>query len=224
MPCLALPGHAPLFTDPRIFWARDELGPFNGLDLMELGPLEGAHTYMLDQFGANSITSIEANARAFLKCLCIKEIFGLKRVKFMLGDFNSYVDTCDKVDVIFASGVLYHMADPLLLLERMCKKSDRIFIWTHYYDDKVISRREDASLFSPLESTDGVYLWSRRLYPQQALSWSGFSGGPELFSIWLQRDSIIKFINDRGFSVKINFEQVDHVNGPAFAICAQRQF
>ncbi len=88
------PGHAGLFTDGRISWAGQILGPFRGLDILELGPLEGAHSFMLEQLGAASITAIEANARAFLKCLCIKEVMGMLRVRFMLGSFLPYLEQC----------------------------------------------------------------------------------------------------------------------------------
>ncbi len=37
------------------------------MNILELGPLEGAHTYQL------RILAIEANAEAFLKCLVVKE-------------------------------------------------------------------------------------------------------------------------------------------------------
>lgn len=44
----ARPGTAKeLLDDQRLHWAAQELGPFQGRDILELGPLEGAHSYML---------------------------------------------------------------------------------------------------------------------------------------------------------------------------------
>jgi hypothetical protein len=216
------PGHAPLFEDPRVYWAHDVLGPFDGLNIIELGPLEGAHSFMLEQFGVNSVESVEANSRAFLKCLCIKEVFDLKRVKFVLGDFYHHLTSCTSVDIIFASGVLYHMTTPLELLELICKKSNRLFIWTHYYDQDAISRRDDRSCFSKPMKIGAGYVGVRRVYPNAALNWVGFSGGAQEYAIWLERASLIAFLRNHGFSVEINFEQVDHANGPCMAICARR--
>src|SRR6185312_3462803 len=62
-------GHLPLFADERISWAVEALGGVEGKNVLELGPLEGGHTYMLEQAGAESILAIEASTRAFLKCL-----------------------------------------------------------------------------------------------------------------------------------------------------------
>lgn len=218
------PGASPLMDDPRIHWLRQEMGSLEGLDILELGPLEGAHSYMLQQAGARSVTAIEANNRAFLKCLSIKEIFGLDRVSFKLGNFFPYLENCRQFDVIVASGVLYHMVEPLKLLDLIIAKSDNILIWTHYYDRDALKDRPDFPIYEPARQLgSGPYMGSRRLYPEAALSWSGFSGGADSYAVWLTRDSLLKYFENHGFSVTINFEQVDHVNGPSLALCAKRK-
>ena len=224
---VAKPGTARLFDDARITWAEEMLGGFADRDVLELGPLECGHTYMMHQRGARSITAIEANSRAFLKCLCIKELFGLQRATLKLGDFMSYLrQNATKFDVIIASGVLYHMKDPVELLELVCGSSNRIFIWTHYYDASIIGANPDlAHKFALPEkgSRSGLeYEYSRQSY-KQALGWSGFCGGSEPESLWLTRDSIVRILRARGFStIRTGFEQPKHPNGPAFAICAER--
>ena len=60
--------------DERNKWLANEIGGLSGKSVLELGPLEGGHTYMLEQLGATDITSVEANARAFLKCLIIEAV------------------------------------------------------------------------------------------------------------------------------------------------------
>ena len=126
------PGTVRLFEDDRVSWAEKILGSFSGWKILELGPLEGGHSYMFQNRNANSIVAIEANTRAFLKCLCIKEILDLDRVKFKLGDFIQFLETDDtNYDMVFASGVLYHMEEPLKLLKLISRASDRAFIWTH---------------------------------------------------------------------------------------------
>jgi hypothetical protein len=220
----AHPGHADLFNDPRVYWAWDVLGPFDNKDILELGPLEGAHSCMLERLGARSVCAIEANARAFLRCLCVKEIFGLTRVRFELGSFYPYLETCAEVDMIFASGVLYHMPEPLRLLSLLCRRTDRLFIWTHYFDAEVTAGREDRSLYAAPEELDGSGYWgAKRLYPEAALTWQGFSGGSDSYSIWLQRESILRFLDNAGFDVEVNFDQRDHPNGAAFALCARKR-
>jgi SAM-dependent methyltransferase len=221
---VSTPGHADLFTDPRIIWAWEKLGPFKDKAILELGPLEGAHTYILESLGAKKVTSVEANTNAFLKCLCIKEIFNLKNSEFKLGNFIPYLKKCDQYDLIVASGVLYHMADPLEFLNLITSKSNKIFIWTHYYNKDIINQRSDKNLFAePTDLNKIGLIASKRAYPIEALSWAGFSGGKDSYAYWIVKDSLLKYFEDRGYSISTSFDQVDHPNGPAIAICATKQ-
>jgi len=221
------PGTAALFEDGRVAWAEEVLGAFTNCKILELGPLEGGHSYMLQNRGANKVTSIEANTRAFFKCLCIKEILKLDRVEFKLGDFMSFLrKDASKYDMVFASGVLYHMEEPVELLQMISKVSDKTFIWTHYYDEQIISNRHNlAHKFSRVRSLkyDGVsYEYSTQSY-KDTLNWSGFCGGPKPVSKWLTRDSIMRALRQFDFvDIQINFDASDHPNGPAFAICAKK--
>ena len=61
-------GTVQLFEDERVNWAVSELGGIENKTVLELGPLEGGNTYMLEKHGAKSVLAIEANSRAFLKC------------------------------------------------------------------------------------------------------------------------------------------------------------
>jgi len=221
------PGQAALFEDARIDWTAEMLGDFTGKTCLELGPLEGGHSYMMQKKGAKKIIAIEANSRAFLKCLCIKEIFELDKVEFKLGDFMPFLaNDKSKYDLVFASGVLYHMEKPIELLRLISMVSDKVFLWTHYYDKNIISRRNDLahkfSRVSLFEYGGITYEYSTQSY-KNALSWAGFCGGPSKVSKWLTRESIIKALEQFGFTdIKIGFEHLDHPNGPSFAICAKK--
>jgi hypothetical protein len=221
------PGTAALFEDDRVIWAEQVLGGFSDQDVLELGPLECAHSYMLHQRGAKTITSIEANSRAFLKCVCVKQLFKLDRVDVKLGDFVAYLRANKKkFDLTIASGVLYHMQEPIELLHLIGGSANRVFIWTHYYDEKIIaSNRSLAPKFKARESAsyNGFnYEFSRQFY-KQALGWAGFCGGPEEQSVWLTRESILECLKHLGFSrIEVAFESKDHPNGPSFAICGSR--
>lgn len=219
------PGYAGLFEDGRITWANQVLGPFGGKTVLELGPLEGGHSYMLHGLGAK-VTAVEANSAAYLRCLCIKEIFNLIGVRYLLGDFSKFLsENNQRFDAVIASGVLYHMTNPVELLKSIARSTDRVFLWTHYYDESVYSNRADAHLFRRDKGVDdllGGYGGVRKLYAQEALDWTGFTGGTNVHAIWMDKKSILRFFADYGFKTSINFDQADHPNGPAFAVCAQR--
>ena len=112
-----------------------ENGRIEGWRVLELGPLEAAHTWRLEQLGAGEIIAIEANVEAYLKCLIVKEELQLKRSRFLLGDFVEFLNrTQQSFDLILASGVLYHLSNPLEAIRQIATHASRCFVWTHYYD------------------------------------------------------------------------------------------
>jgi SAM-dependent methyltransferase len=218
-------GSVTQFDDDRIRWLERQCGGFKGKRILELGSLEGGHTYMLSQGGAASITSIEANTNAFLKCLIVQNALKFD-ADFMLGDFRPYLETCnDTYDLLVASGVLYHMTEPVKLLQDMAKVSRSIYIWTHYYDPDIILKRDD--LKKKFESNPRVqHFGSREVVSyqqsyQEALQWKGFCGGSAPTSYWMTKESILGVLSDLGFQVVIgrNFQ---HPNGPAMMLFASR--
>jgi hypothetical protein len=91
----------------------------------------------LEQLGAASIVVIETNVDAFLKCLIVKELLGLKVAHFMFGDALEFLtNTEDRFDMVFCSGILYHMRDPVAVIKAICSITDKSFIYTHYYNDE----------------------------------------------------------------------------------------
>jgi hypothetical protein len=220
-------GPLQLFQDPRVEWALSVLGGVANKTVLELGPLEGGHSYMLERGGAARVTAIEANTRSFLKCLITKELLGLQRCHFLCGDFVHYLrESRETFDVCFASGVLYHMLDPVELLASLSLHTDRLFIWTHYYDDELISNNQALRpKFSPgtPHSTAG---FEHTLFRQEyltALEWSGFCGGGRAHSHWMTRADILAALKFLGFKEIITAcDEPAHQNGPAFCIAATK--
>jgi SAM-dependent methyltransferase len=135
-------GHMDLFVaDERPKLAAEALGNkdgrLDGMRILELGPLEAAHSYQMERLGAASIVGIETNVDAFLKCLIVKEILDLKITHFMFGDVMEFLSkTKDRFDMVFCSGILYHMRDPVALIKAICNVTDKSFVYTHYYNDE----------------------------------------------------------------------------------------
>jgi hypothetical protein len=220
-------GRSALFEDSRIDFFVNSCGGVKDKKVLELGPLEGGHTYMLARAGAASIKSIESNTTAFLKCLIVQNALQFN-ADFILGDFRPYLDQCvDKYDLVVASGVLYHMLDPAKLICDMGRVSDAIGIWTHYYDaDIVLGREELKRKFDNQAKTarvNGREVISHEYRYLEALQWQGFCGGSAPTSYWLTKESILGVLSDLGFSVAIGEDTKDHPNGPAMTLFAVRQ-
>lgn len=195
-------GSAGLFEDDRITWAWNRIG-HPGDEILELGPLEAGHSYMLEKLGAGSVLGIESNPNAYLKCLIAKEALELNRCHFLYGDFLEFL-RCDnrKWDTVIACGVLYHVPEPVELLHLLSTRTRKLFLWTHYYDEEYQKRPHvNAGLPFEIERClyDNInYKKYKRGYGEAAKTKS-FCGGSE--SVWLEVDTIFKFI--KKFSFKI---------------------
>ncbi|MEF2074020.1 class I SAM-dependent methyltransferase [Consotaella aegiceratis] len=224
---IATPGPAALFEDGRIDWLSKTIGGFANKRILELGPLEAGHTYMMHNGGAASITAIEANSRSYLKCLCIQQIFNLNRASFLYADAMAYADQCnEEFDLCVASGILYHMTAPVDFIRQIGRMSKTMFIWTHYYDESIRSRSDMSKQFhepQEIEIEGHTYTAVKRTY-DAALNWAGFCGGSKSWALWLTRDSLFRALEDAGFVVDgVSFDQADHPNGPSLALVATRK-
>lgn len=220
-------GSANLFEDDRIIWAEKIIGGFQGQKVLELGPLEGGHSYMLQRRGAASIRAIEANSRAFLKCLITKEIFQLSRCEFMLGDFVEYLrKTEETFDFCLASGVLYHMREPAELISLIAGVCDKMILWTHYFDGDVIGANPILKPKFSRGRKNKFEGFGHRLYKQsyqEALSWLGFCGGSAEHSYWMSREDLFACLAYFGFTeYEVGFDHPDHPNGPSLAVVASK--
>ncbi|MBB2960986.1 bifunctional 2-polyprenyl-6-hydroxyphenol methylase/3-demethylubiquinol 3-O-methyltransferase UbiG [Methylobacterium sp. R2-1] len=223
VPDLPVGGGLPGFrADPRPRQAAEILGRdgrFDGYDILELGPLEGAHTCQLEALGANSVTAVESNSEAFLKSLIVKNIAGLNRSTFLLGDVSRHLAASGpRYDLIFACGILYHMFDPLELIRLAAARSDRLFLWTHYYAPQARLRRHVPR---PVEH-GGLNLTLHELtYRDRGLA--TFWGGNQGKTRWIGLPDLIRVLAHHGLTeTTIIADDPDFVNGPAVTLAAQR--
>lgn len=216
-----------LYSDPRVAWAISALGGVRGMDVLELGPLEAAHTYMLVEAGAGSVLSIEANPRNYMKCLIAKEVLAL-RARFLLGDFNRFLSETDRrFDLCFCAGVLYHMVDPIQTLLNISKISKHLYIWTHYYDETILTANQYLGHYFDVELSSRVhghhsYTYVTRNY-REALETATYCGGIAPTSSWMLRHELLMVLESLGYAdIQIEHEMPDHPHGPCFSILARK--
>jgi SAM-dependent methyltransferase len=220
-------GSVPLFTDPRIDWIVQQVGGVDGRSVLELGPLEAGHTTMLERAGA-SVTAVESNTRAYLKCLIVKELVGLRSARFLLGDFLPFMETTDdRFDLVVASGVLYHAPDPLRLLAAIARVTDRVGIWTHVYDEAALAANPgEARRFVELPFTAevaGATVVLHRRHYLESLHQQGFCGGSEESAVWMQLDGLRTALVALGLGrVEIGEVDMHHPHGPSVLLVATR--
>ena len=218
-------GPLPVFEDPRVAWAIGALGGVEGRQVLEVGPLEGAHTWMLERAGAARVVAVEANARALLRCLIVKELVGLPRTTFLLGDALAYLDASPPAfDAALAVGVLYHMTRPGAFLRALAAAAPRIFVWTCYYDPLHPPAGSAGSVTEVCPSDEGGF--PHTLYRVDYAREAGgrvFCGGTSAHANWMTREDILGCVRHAGLTdIEIAFDEPQNAYGASFGFVARR--
>ena len=190
-------GESLLFHDHRLLWALEQLKPSRDWNVLELGPLEGGHSYYLEkQAKVKSITAVEANRLCWTKCLITKEITKLQNTHFLLGNFLEFLKSSkDTFDLCVAIGVLYHMKDPLELIKLLARRTNRLIIWTQIINDRKEQERESIQL------NDGDFRVTGFInHYGKAIDSGKFIGGIEDYAVWLTREGLHRVLNYFGFT------------------------
>lgn len=221
-------GTAANFEDRRVRWVDHQLGGLRHRSVLELGPYEGYITYQLCRLGAAPIVAVEASNVSYMKCLIAKEVLGID-ARFLHGDIQMFMDeTPERFDLCWATGVLYHQVDPLALLRAVAKISDRVFVWTHFFDEVIETQADRYPHFDASRNVDKELDGFRcrhyyRSYLHKGEHPPRFSGGSNPFAYWLTKDDILRFMAELGLTdIVIRSVASDHKAGPTMSFLASR--
>jgi SAM-dependent methyltransferase len=178
--------------DPAV---GDRVGQFfqafpEARSILELGPLEGGHTFDLAQRpGVIRVLAAEARAANIVRAKFVQELLEVRNVEFVEMNLeNAELTAFGKFDAVFCSGVLYHLPEPWKLVAEIRRVTSKLFVWTHYVPEA------DAD-FVVGELRGQEHLEGGPNEPRSGMS-------PK--SLWLTLPSIIKLLKAAGFdSVRI---------------------
>jgi hypothetical protein len=226
--CGVKAGDVVLYNDPRIHWALEQFGSIAGKRVLELGPLEASHTSMLDRCDPAVLDAVEANTASYMRCLIAKQVLDLRRAKFHLGNFVPWLERNNlSYDLIVGSGVLYHMSNPVRLLDLISRRADAVYLWTHYYDAQAMPPGDLRAIpFSGRHRTARRRKVTVRLHARHyfgAEQNPKFCGGPGDLHYWMEKSDIIAVLQSLGFDdVRTAHDEPSHQNGPSVSIFARR--
>lgn len=212
-------GHLDLSHDPRVPWQLEVLGGVKGNRILELGPLEGAHTKMLLESGAKEIVAVEGNPNCWMRCLIVQQVFELYSARFLLEDFCEYVSHyCGPpFDVVSSSGVLYHQTNPALLIYHLSRITDRVMVWS-----QVANASSPGSPETSVEAYGKSYRGKINNYGNARVMLDTYCGGLWDNAFWMYGDSMRQCFKDAGFSNIVEKGQAPNEHGDCLLFVAMK--
>ena len=101
--------------------------------VLEIGPLEGHHSVILEKMGVRENIALESRADNLRKCNRIKDKYRLDRTRFLQHDLERLYRGEDQAqfsgqfDLVFCLGILYHVPEPGRALEWFRSQSPTLF-------------------------------------------------------------------------------------------------
>ena len=135
-------GPYPLADDPKPGYFAQEYS--NVKSVLELGSCEGYVSFNLAR-QVDRIVAIEGRAESLEKARFVQRFLDPdNRVQFIQGNLERYdLTSLGTFDVVYCSGLLYHLSEPWQLIKRLTLVSNNLFLSTKYcLDTEVTETRE----------------------------------------------------------------------------------
>ena len=177
--------------------------------ILELGSLEGAHTFLLaGQPGVKRVLGLEGREANLRKARFVQEQLRVGNVEFAQANLeHTSLATFGKFDAVFCSGLLYHLPEPWKLIEQLPAVAPHLFIWTQYAAEDE-AHDVGQGLRGKIHGEGG---------PDEPLS------GLSPTATWLTLDSLRALLARSGYNkIEIIDDDPAHANGPAVTIGATR--
>jgi hypothetical protein len=178
--------------------------------ILELGSLEGAHSFILAEHpGVKRVVALEGREANLRKARFVQELLRIRNVEFAQANLeDADLTRLGNFDAIFCCGLLYHLPEPWTLIQQCPSVAPLFFIWTQYAAENE-ARDVGYGLRGKTHIEGG---------PDEPLS------GMSATAIWLTLDSLRDLLARSGYGrVEIIYDDPAHANGPAVTIGARRE-
>ena len=166
--------------DKRVEYALSEFP--DARSILELGSLEGGQSFELARVPGSKILAIEGRADSLHRARWMQKILGVDNIDFVQGNLESGgLEQYGPVDLVFCSGLLYHLPRPWELIEQIGAITRNVFISTHYVEDD--------------KATENINGYKGRFYSELTDPLSGMSAQ----SFLLTMESLQQALRNNGF-------------------------
>ena len=198
----------PLFLSSKRLLDLMYPGERTGIRLVDLACLEGGYATEFARLGFE-VVGIEVRKSNFDNCQYVKEHVNLPNLNFV-NDNILNLEQYGIFDVVFCSGILYHLNKPKAFIEVMSKCCKKLLIINTHYSTELKNIFHKLSDEASNESLLGRWFIeheeSESIELQEQKKWSSWENR---VSFWIRREYLIQAIRDVGFDMV--FEQYDGI-------------
>lgn len=195
------------FNDQRLSWFIQRFPEAE--TILELGSLEGGHTFALAQHpNIKRIVAIESRGANLERARFVQQLLKIDKAEFILANLEDFdLASVGKFEVVFCAGLLYHLPEPWRLLEQVARVSPALFLWTHY---------------APLQKAKETRLHYAGMTYREGGMQDSLSGMSPV-SFWPTLEGLQQMLADYSFTrVEIIQDEVNHPHGPAVTLAAHK--
>lgn len=180
------------------------------VSIVDVGCLEGGYTFGFARAGYQTL-GLEVRRVNYAKCQWIRERAGLENVAFVLDDARN-LDRHGEFDVVFCSGLLYHLDDPAGFLRMVSDCTRRVLILnTHYSTPDMppdVVQRFALTEQVEYDGTPGRYYKEHEpgASPEE-VELSVWASWGNVRSFWMDKRHLLQTLRDVGFDAV--YEQFD---------------
>lgn len=216
---------APTYTSKQKMhlWRREILAAivdqnFKGenlssLSVLDLGSGEGALTQTLWSMGFRDITCVEVRDSNIEKARFVYDVFGID-AEIIASDVESFLESNDrKYDLVVFMGLLYHLTDPIGVVEKVGKIVRRLCVCETVVAQPKLSGFRSKSDYSPTEAAFYVRIDSSKSH----------TAGTRDIELWPNESALNLIFSAAGLSSEILYFD-NHKSAPDFFRSGGRVF
>ncbi len=171
-------------------------GGYEGRRIADLGCLEGGYTVEFARLKLDAL-GIEVRRSNFVNCLRVKEDAGLSNLAFVNDDVWN-LEKYGKFDIIFCSGLLYHLEHPRRFVDLLFKSCRRLLVLNTHVATRAPTDKFGLSDLAENEGLSGRWFveYDDAETRREDTKWAAWSNRR---SFWPLKEHLIDALQAAGF-------------------------
>ena len=200
-------------NDLRTKIVIDAAGGLAGKRVIDVGCNEGGFAVEFARHGAAETIGVEARKLSVRRSELVRDLLGLTDLRFVCGDvLHELARAQQPFDVVFATGILYHLARPDAALRSMRERCCGFMLLCTHVAHPAASTHGCSDEIVEYVGEHGTF--QGRRYSEHGVGPMAHTGGDDLWaawgndeSFWPFEDDLVRMIEIAGFG---SIEKVDH--------------